>query len=69
MSAVTGVPEARILEPVRRGAPRWLAWAGYGAVFFVVLIFAVTSSSFLTPGNISSTLRSEERRVGKECPV
>ncbi|WP_104181863.1 ABC transporter permease [Arthrobacter sp. B0490] len=56
MSTTTAVPEARILKPLRRGAPRWLAWAGYGAVVLVVLIFAVSSSAFLTPGNISATL-------------
>lgn len=56
MSAATAVPEARVLEPVRRGAPRWLAWAGYGAVVLVVLLFAVSSSAFLTPGNLSATL-------------
>lgn len=45
-----------MLKPVRRGAARWLAWAGYGAVVLVVVAFAVSSSAFLAPGNISATL-------------
>ncbi|MDN4609540.1 ABC transporter permease [Arthrobacter burdickii] len=57
MSAAPTAPlTASAPKPVRRGAPRWLAWAGFGTVVLVVLAFALLSSSFLLPGNISAIL-------------
>jgi ribose transport system permease protein len=54
--ALVSAPSRAERRTVRRGAPRWLSWAGYATVVALVLALAVSSPSFLAPGNLAAVL-------------
>ena len=55
-ASATALLAAQDPKPFRRSSPQWLAWTSFGTVVLVVLAFALLSSSFLLPGNISAIL-------------